>query len=253
MIGWRVMRAVFARTWRKVIRRPVPLLLSFVQPLIWMLFFGFLFHRFNLGPSESSLAYIDFILPGICAMTVLLGASQSGISLIRDIQIQFLPRLLATPAGPQWLLMGKVAADVTRLLAQAAVVGLLGLVLGAKVQTTVWPVLLAVSYLGVFATGYACLSCSIALRTQSQESMAAFVHVVNMPLFFTSTALVPTKHMPLWLETVAVWNPFSVVVNTMRQALLSGVIDPVLPTLGPLVLLTAVLFGVAWRAMKAAV
>ena len=67
-------------------------------------------------------------------MTVLLGASQSGISLIRDVQTGFLERVLSTPASRTSVLFGKVAADVSRLLLQAVLVAVLGVVLGVRFQ-----------------------------------------------------------------------------------------------------------------------
>lgn len=61
-----------------------------------VLFFGFLFHRYGLdtflrelGTRERPIAYLDFLTPGVCAMTVLFGASQSGIGWIRDLQTGF--------------------------------------------------------------------------------------------------------------------------------------------------------------------
>ena len=216
-----------------------------------MLFFGFLFQRFKLELPHEGIAYIDFLLPGICAMTVLLGASQSGIGMIRDIQTGFLTRMLTTPAARHWLLVGKMTADVTRLLIQAVIVCLLGILLGASVQPALWPVLLAITALVLFAVGYASLSCYIALRTRSQESMAAFVHLVNMPLFFTSTALVPARQMPPWLETIALYNPFSLVVNVLREALLFATAGPIFPSMGPLLLLAGLLFWLALSLLRA--
>ena len=251
MNAGRIIAVIFQRSWIKVIRRPMILLLSFVQPMIWMLFFGFLFQRFNLGLADENLDYIDYLLPGVCAMTVLLGASQSGISFIRDLQTGFLTRLLTTPSGHHWLLIGKIAADVSRLLLQATIVGLLGILLGAEINPTAWSLLQSMLALTLFSTGYVCLSCYVALRTQSQESMAAFIHLVNMPLFFTSTALVPSKLMPAWLEVVATWNPFSLVVNLIREALLYGECSSAIITLGSLSALTSFLFWLALQALKA--
>ena len=247
-----IMRAMFVRTWLKVIRRPVILLLSFVQPLIWMLFFGFLFHRFGLGDFPDQVSYLDFLMPGVCAMTLLLGASQSGIGFIRDIQTEFLERLLATPASRGCLLFGKLAADVSRLILQAAVVCVLGILLGARVHPAAGPVILAILCLTLFGVAYASLSCFIALKTRAQESMATFVHVVNMPLFFTSTALVPSKQMPSWLESIAVWNPLTLAVDTLREALLFGTVGNIAPRLAALAILAVVLFGLAALSMKVA-
>ena len=37
------------RTWRKTLRRPTGLAFSLVQPVMWILFFGFLFQRYNIA------------------------------------------------------------------------------------------------------------------------------------------------------------------------------------------------------------
>ena len=239
-----VFAAVYCRTWFKVARRPVILLLSLVQPLIWMSFFGFLFNRFALGQLPAGLPYLDFLLPGVCGMTVLLGASQSGIGLIRDLQTGFWERMLGTPASRLGLLLGKVAADVSRLLVQASVVALLGVVLGVRFHIGA-PLLLGSMYLAVFATGYCCLSCWIALHTRSQESMSAFVHITNMPIFFTSTALVPVKQMPVWLETIAVWNPLTLAVESLRHAMFLGSAPEHVASLGLMTVLAMAMFGFA--------
>lgn len=240
------------RTWLKTLRRPVVLTFSLVQPLWWMGLFGFLFHRFE--PADPGVAYLDFLTPGICAMTVLFGASQSGIGWIRDLQTGFLPRLLTTPASPHAILAGKLGADVLRLLAQAGVVLLLALAVGADLAPD-WPRLpAAVAGLALFAAAFSALSSAIALKTRVPEAMATFVHVVNMPILFTSTALVPDKQMPEWLAALARVNPLTLTVNPLRQSLLGAPTAPPdgLPIWQPvllLIFLAALLYTLAARAL----
>jgi ABC-2 type transport system permease protein len=212
-------------------------------------FFGFLFQRFDPGElgKLGELRYLDFLVPGICAMTVLFGASQSGIGWIRDFQTGFLARLLGTPSSPGSLLGGKILADVLRLLAQATAVLALALLLGARLHFG--PALLpGVLGLLLFATAFSSLSCAIALRARAQEAMAAFVHVVNMPLLFTSTALVPSRQMPDWLSGLARWNPLSHAVDGLRGALLHGQ-APDVRSLALLALVALALYLVAAREM----
>jgi len=223
-----VLRAVFKRTWRKTWQRPVVLTFSFVQPLMWMLFFGYLFQRFPLGEELQGVSYRSFVLPGICAMTVLFGASQSGILMIRDLQTGFLGRMLASPARPAAILAGKTLADVSRLLLQALGVFLLGLLLGAGYAfegVAIPTLLLGLLFLLIFGWWMALLSCWVALATRAQEKLATFIHTVNMPLLFTSTALVPQKQMPEWLRAVAEHNPLSFAVDLLRGGLLGQKVE----------------------------
>ena len=247
-----VVRETARRSWTKTLRRPVPLTFSFVQPLFWMLIFGFLFHRFTLGEAYAGLSYVSFLLPGVCAMTVLFGASQSRIEVVRDLQTGFAQRMARATAHPGWLLAGKLAGDVSRLIAQALVVALLGIALGARLTVGIAPLLVGLVALAAFAVAYASLSCFIALKTRTPESMAVFVHVVNLPLLFTSTALVPTKQMPGWLAVVARWNPLTLVADALRQALLFARLPNAATVLLPLIVLAALLFALAARAMARA-
>src|SRR6185295_1135978 len=246
-----VIAAVTRRTWTVTWRRPVVLTFSLGQPLVWMLFFGFLFHRFPLAGLPAGTSYIDFLAPGVSAMTVLFGASQAGIGWIRDLQTGFLPRLLNTPASPAAILAGKLLADVVRLLLQAAAVLVLAVLLGADVHLAPAPFAAGVLCLALFAAAFSCLSCAVALRARAQESMATFVHLVNMPLLFTSTALVPHREMPGWLAAVARVNPLTLTVEAWRGALLFGRAPSPLAT-GLLALLAAALYALALRQMRAA-
>jgi len=216
-IAW----AVCLRTWKKTARRPVVLVFSLAQPLMWMLFFGFLFQRYTVD-SVSETPYLQFLMPGICVMTILFGASQSGTALVRDMQTGFLGRMLQTSAPATAILGGKLLADVIRLLVQAALVCLLGIALGARIHPHASSLLMAGAYLALFALAYSCLSCWIALMTRSQEAMGVFIQAINMPVLFTSTALVPSHHMPPWLAHLAKWNPLSFAADTARAALLRG-------------------------------
>jgi ABC-2 type transport system permease protein len=246
-----VIAAVARRTWTVTWRRPVVLTFSLGQPLVWMLFFGFLFHRFPLLDLPAGTSYIDFLAPGVSAMTVLFGASQAGIGWIRDLQTGFLPRLLNTPASPAAILAGKLLADVLRLLLQAAAVLALALLLGAEVRFAPAAFVMALLCLALFAAAFSCLSCAVALRARAQESMATFVHLVNMPLLFTSTALVPHREMPGWLAAIARVNPLSLTVEAWRGALLLGETPSAL-AVALLALFAAALFVLAVGQMRAA-
>ncbi len=238
-----IFNVLFLRSWTKILRRPVHLTFSLVQPLMWMLFFGFLFHRYSLDSLPANISYLDFLAPGVCVMTILFGASQSGIELIRDMQSRFLMRLLDAPVHPMMILIGKLSADVVRLMLQAAVVLLLALLLGAQLNIDSSALWIMLSGMFAFAFALCSLSCLIALLAKSQESMATFVHMVNMPLFFTSTALVPGRQMPEWLAAIADVNPLSLVVNANRAALLGFGSDTMLYSLMPVMVLAVLLFA----------
>jgi ABC-2 type transport system permease protein len=80
--------------------------------------------------------------------------------------------------------------------------------------------------------------------------MAVFVHLVNLPILFTSTALVPERHMPEWLAAAARWNPLTLTVDAWRGALLFGQMPSVTGQLLPLALLAVALYALAAHEMR---
>ncbi len=245
-VAWAIAR----RTWQKTLQRPVHLAFGFVQPLFWLVFFGFLFQRYPLFELGGELRYLDFLAPGVCAMTALFGASQSGIGWIRDHQTGFLERLMQTPASSLSILAGKIGADVARLLLQSILVALLALALGARLHVSVPALAPAFLALALFATAFASLSNAIALAVRAPEPMATYVHLVNMPLLFTSTALVPTRQMPGWLASIAAWNPLTLAVDALRAAMIGGSRAASVPALALLTALAVACFVLASVRMR---
>ena len=235
---------LFRRTWLKILRRPVTLTFGFVQPLLWMAFFGFLFQRFTDPRALAGLDYPSFVAPGVSLMTVLLGASQAGIPLIRDHQTGYLQRMLWSPRSPALLLAGMLTADGSRLLVQALFVLGLGALLGARLQPQLAALPLAIVAVLLFAVALSALSCCVAASVREPEPMGTYVHLVNMPLLFTSTALVPARHMPDWLAGIAAKNPLSLVVEHWRAAWL-GTPTPSASTLLFLTLFAGASFALA--------
>lgn len=244
-----VVSAICLRTWRRVLRRPVTLAFSLGQPLFWMAFFGFLMQRFPLGELPADVSYVSFLLPGICALTVMQGSSQTGVGLIRDLQTGFLQRILATPAPRGWIHVGRLVAEGTRMHIQAGVVALLGLILGAEMQVAIGPMLVAIAMSVAFGFAFSSLSTVVALRARAPEPMGTFVQLVNMPLLFTSTALVPAKQMPAWLAAVSAYNPLSMVADGLRDALIFGD-TPLGLHVAILMMLALVMGGLAVREME---
>ena len=200
------------------IRRPVVLTFSLVQPALWMLLFGPLMSRAFTTTREDT--YITFVAPGIVGLTLLFGASQVGVSLVKDAQSGMLSRMVGSGTGTTVLLLGKLLGDVLRLSIQASLVLLLGLLAGAKF--TIAPA--EVPYMVLAAAGLivsvGSVSALIACATRQPEVMGTFVHLVNIPLLFTSTALVDAKHLPNALRVVAEVNPVSIFAEAARAVLL---------------------------------
>lgn len=70
---------------------------------------------------------------------------------------------------------------------------------------------------------------TIALYLDDHDSYSAFSTMISMPLFFTSSALMPYSVMPGWLATIAHLNPLSFAIDAVRDVTAGGF--PMVPLL----------------------
>jgi ABC-2 type transport system permease protein len=225
--------ALTMRELKKWYKQPVVLLISIIQPIIWMGLFGKAFNLTALAPSGSGGAfqqlfgtsdYFSFMAVGMMSFVVLFATMFSGMSIVWDRRLGFLNKVLSTPVSRGSIVLSKVFNAVTRALIQCAIVLLAAMVIGLKVYPKFNPLYL----LGVFAAlflmsvGLSSLFVLIGIRSTRWETQMAVMNLVNLPLLFASNALFPTKLMPSWLSTFAKINPVTYGTDVARQMILTS-------------------------------
>jgi len=69
-----------------LIRQPIWIIVTLVQPVIWLLLFGALFSSIVEIPGFEATDYKQFLTPGIVVMTALFASGWSGMSMIEDMK-----------------------------------------------------------------------------------------------------------------------------------------------------------------------
>jgi len=237
------------RELKKWYKAPFILLMSLVQPIIWLALFGkamnfgalFSGSSFNIPglniPKEvlNSISqqimestfgtrdYFSFLAVGMLSFIALFTAMFSGMSIVWDRRLGFLSKLLSTPLARGVIPMAKVFSSVIRGLAQSGIVFLIAVLLGLDLSH--------ITFLGVLGTfaalflmilGLSSLFIMLAIRSTSWESQMAIMNLLNLPLLFASNALFPAKFMPSWLQPVVSVNPISYATDIARQLLLGS-------------------------------
>lgn len=219
-------RTLYVRSLRKLIRRPITLYFSLIQPMIWLLLFGQIFNRITQLPGAAhafgDISYFQFFMPAVLLQTVLFGAGQAGIGILSDMDSGFLDKLLTTPIHRVAILLGRVLGDLTRLVAQGVVIVLLAWIFGQAQTPRVHyayglpGVLGALGIALLFGMGLSGLNIFVALRTRNTESTFLISNFLTLPLLFTSSAQLPLELLPHWLQHAARFNPVTYAVNAMR-------------------------------------
>jgi ABC-2 type transport system permease protein len=119
-------------------------------PIIFTLGFTYLFGGALAGSTSQ---YLQFLLPGTLAMTVVLVTTYSGVTLNTDISKGVSDRFRSLPIWRPAPIVGALLGDIGRYLLAATIVIALGLVLGYRPTGGVVGVVAAVGLVLVFAFG----------------------------------------------------------------------------------------------------
>ncbi len=233
---------------RKLRHDATELVTRAVQPALWLLIFGQVFTRVRAIPT-GNLRYLDFMAPGILAQSVLFIAIFYGIAIIWERDLGILHKFLVSPSPRAALVLGKALSAGVRSLSQAAIVYLLALLLGVRLNSNPGAIALVICAVILGAAFFATLSLVIASLVKTRERFMGIGQIMTMPLFFASNAIYPIAIMPGWLQVVSHANPLTYEVDALRGLMISGgsAAYGVGPDLGILVGATAVMTLIAAR------
>lgn len=199
------------RDLKRWMRAPMNVVSTLAMPAAWLIFVGLAM------PTAFTDNYLDFITPSILVLTMLAAGLSGGTSLMFDKVLGYLNKFLSMPAPRESILFGKIVFITIRGLIQATVILIIALLIGATIQPWyVYPAFYGILFLfGVLISAF---GTTVALYLGEHDSYAAVQAFISMPLFFTSSALMPYSAMPDWLAFCAHLNPVSYAIDALRAA-----------------------------------
>ncbi|HVT19718.1 MAG TPA: ABC transporter permease [Thermoanaerobaculia bacterium] len=209
---------LFGRLVRASLRMPVFLIISIVQPVLWVLLFGQLFRAVTSIPGFGAGSYVQFLAPGIAIMTALFGGAYSGMGLLGDIDRGVLDRLLATPVARGALMASRLLYSATQVTAQSAVILIVAAALGARPHGGAAGVVLVLVSAALLGAAFAAFSNALALLTRRWELVIAVMNFTVLPTTFLSSMIMSRNLMPGWIRSVARFNPVNWAVSAARDA-----------------------------------
>ncbi|MCE6997975.1 ABC transporter permease [Saccharothrix sp. S26] len=198
------------RHWR---RRPVSIALGLMFPVLMVLMFGYLFGGAMAVPDGR---YLDFLIPGMLAMTMLFGLEALVVSITADTAKGVTDRVRAMPVTTGAVLASRSAADLLNAVVGLGVMVATGLLVGWTAQRGVLPALAALGLLVWLRFAFTWIGTYLGLLLKTPESAVA-VQVLVWPVGFLSSAFVSPATMPDWLGLVATWNPLSATATAIRE------------------------------------
>ena len=208
--------ALTQRLFIQLQRRPTTLMAGIIQPLMWLILFGALFHNAPQGLFGGDVNYGQFLAPGVIVFTAFSGALNAGLPVMFDREFGFLNRLLVAPLSTRYSI---VAASTIYIISLAFVQT--GVIVGASAMLGAGlpgiaglSMIAAIVFLIVF--GVTALSLGLAFALPGHIELIAVIFVTNLPLLFASTALAPLSFMTHWLQWIAALNPLTYAIEPIR-------------------------------------
>jgi len=242
------------RSLRQLWRQPAFVVVTLVQPAIWMFLFGQLFTDVVKIPGfgDPGTSYLEFLTPGVVAMTALFSAAWAGDVYIQDMGRGVMDRLLASPVRRGAMINGTLAYQSIVTVIQSVVIVAMALLGGARFAGGVRGVGVTLLAAVLLTLVFAALSNAVALLVRQHEALIGISQLLSLPLSFVSSAIMDLRIAPHWIQDVARYNPMDWCVVVSRSAL-SAAPDwsTVWPRLGALAGLALVMGWLATRAFAA--
>ena len=198
----------------KIKRVPDLLVFTTLQPIMFVLLFGFVFGALTGGNPDG---YREFMMAGIFAQTVVFGGTFTGFGMAEDMQKGVIDRFRTLPMHPGAVLIGRTLSDVINNVISLVVMALTGLVVGWRMREGIVELVIGFALLLLFAYAISWIMAFVGLKVRTPEVVGNASFIVIFPLTFIANTFVPAENLPSVLRTFAGWNPVSTLTHAARE------------------------------------
>jgi ABC-2 type transport system permease protein len=202
---------------RALWRQPWWIVVTLIQPIIWLLLYGALFKRVVEIPGFHGGSYIEFLTPGVLVMTAFFSAGWSGMPMIEDIDRGVVDRFLTSPVKRSALISGRLLQGSLSIVIQSLIIIGLALISGASFDNGPGGVALLILDATILGAAFGALSNGLALLIRREETLIAAMQFLLLPLTFLSGAFMQLSLVPGWIRHIADFNPVNWAVEAGRS------------------------------------
>ncbi|MDW4901066.1 ABC transporter permease [Streptomyces californicus] len=204
--GWRAML--------KIKHVPEQLFDVTAFPIMLVLMYTYLFGGALAGSTDE---YIQFLLPGIMVMSVVMITMYTGVAVNTDIAKGVFDRFRTLPIWRPAPMVGYLLGDVLRYLLASFVMLTVGMIIGFRPDGGVLGVLAGITLLVVFSFAFSWIWTMFGLMLRSEKSVMGVSMMVIFPLTFLSNVFVDPKTMPGWLQAFVNNSPVTHLATAVRE------------------------------------
>jgi len=212
-----IVYTIWLRSVKRYLRSKSRIVGSLGMPLFLMLVLGFGLDSVVQIPGMEE-GYMDFIIPGIVAMSVLFTSVFSGIQIIWDKQFGFLKATLVAPVSRLEIMIGQTLGGATAAVIQGLILMVLALFIGLH-PVGIAGFLIAVGFMALIGVTFTALGIAIASRMEDMHGFQLIMNFIVFLIFGLSGALFPIDGLPDYIRPLTLADPLTYGVEGIRYGL----------------------------------
>lgn len=216
-LALRDMAGVAKRNLLRSVRNP-GLVMYAVEPIMLLVLFRYILGGAIHVPGGN---YINFVVPAIFVLAVLVGAMTTAIGMAADLQGGLIDRFRSLPMARSAVLSGRSLTDLIRSVVVLAILVAVGTAMGFRFHSDAGRTVLGLALILAFGYAFGWMNAAIGIAVKDPETATNASTAPAFLLMFASNAIVPTSTLPGWLQPFARNQPLSVTVSAVR-ALFEG-------------------------------
>lgn len=241
---------VCRRSARISLANPAWVMISIMQPILYLTLFGPLLQQVALAPGFPAGDAWTVFVPGLMVQLGIFGAAFVGFGIIAEWRSGVIDRMLVTPASRLALVGGRVLHDTVMVMLQGMILIAAALLMGLRAPLEV--IVVGLLIVGLLGAAFSALSYGAALSLKSENAFAPLVNMFALPILLLSGILLPMSLAPGWLQIASDFNPIKHIVEGVR-AVFRGEIASTTTLVGVSIAIAFVTLGLVYgvRVFKA--
>jgi ABC-2 type transport system permease protein len=198
----------------KIKRTPDMLVFAVIQPIMFVL----LFSQVYAGAiAVQGTDYVQFLMAGIFAQTVVFGSTFSGSAMAQDLKDGIIDRFRSLPMSSSAVLVGRTNGDLVLNTISMIIMMATGFLVGWRVNSSMGEFFAGLGLLLLFSYAFSWVMALLGMSVRSPEVINNASFIILFPITFISNAFVPIETLPDPLRIFAELNPVSALVQAARE------------------------------------
>lgn len=226
------------------------IVITILQPMLWLVLYSAVAGQAMQGIGIEN--YTAFIFPGLVVLVSFSASSSGGImNYLMKTDGSFY-RVLIAPIQRSSIVLGQILESVLCTFLEVGIMFLVSSLFSVKIASGIIGVVFIIIIIFLSAFFMAGIAYTVSLILPNEVIYETIMNAIVLPAFFLSTALFPQNTLKGGLGIAVNLNPFTHVINALRDLILENTIiyTDMVGVIALLVVIAGISFALAYNRLS---